>query len=332
VSFFTALLDAAGSYGQGRQQRLQNQQYQQTLDQNQQYRQAEEARQDSQLAIQQAAEARAADAAQRNKGIDPATGKPFLLPPALSQVAPGNKGKAATDAQTLAHLYAYANWLTQNGQTDLAASTLDRAKAMEADIRASNALTMRQNLDLYNQGQESQRTADEISAGITRTGMNNDTSLRTNANTVSGADERNIRTTDTSTQNNIRTTATSLANTQQHIVAETQRTAATEMGKYANANAISTRAGKPLPYPNLDAFNKNLGTNIATVAKDPSKLNSIIQGLYAHAADYNPAWIKAAVDALTNAAEQGAKAQQQTAVPVPTGGPSNLQAPALPQQ
>jgi hypothetical protein len=316
VGFLTALLTGVGGYGQGLQQRRQNQQEQTRLDQEQAYRQSEEARQNAELTLDQQKAQRDTEAAQRNKGIDPATGKPFLMPLAISQVVPGNKGKPATDPQTLAHLYAYANWLTQTGQADLAAATLDRAKAMESDIRSANALTMRQNLDLYNQGQSDQRTAETIAGALQR-----------NENTVGQSDVNNLRTTGTSAQNNIRTTGqsninnlrttgVSRQNTLDNIRQRNQTQTDLFLRAQENQNDAATRTGKTPPYPQLDSFKKGLTTAIKTVTDNPKDLPTILKAVETHASGWDPAWVDYAKQELTQAAKDAAQPIQ----PLPVGG------------
>jgi hypothetical protein len=163
MALLTALAAAYGGWGQGRQQRTQNQQEQERLNQQQAYQNAE-------LTLDQQRAQREQDIYTRNRGIDPATGKPFVLPLPLTQARPNNKGKGgpATDQETLTLLYAQANHYYQTGQTDLAAQTMDRAKAMEADIRANNAQILRQQLDIYNQGEQDKRTADIIAGANQR--------------------------------------------------------------------------------------------------------------------------------------------------------------------
>ena len=333
MSFLTALLGGAGGYlggyGAGKQQALQNRQEQQRLNQEQAYREAEERRQDEELRLEQQKQQLAVDAYQRNLGKDPATGKPFVVPLPLSQVAPNNKGKQPTDQQTLAHLYALANWYNQTGQSDMAASTMDRAKAMESDIRANNALMLRQTLDLYNQGQMDQRSANAIAGALQR-----------NQNTIGGASSREqtmadalmaraLLQADTSTQNNIRTTGTSRQNTLDNIRQRNQTQTDLFMRGYeaqnARAAADAAKSGNPvvLPYPNLDAFKRNLSSNIATVAQDPKKLASLLKALDAHAKDYDPEWIRYATQALQEAAQSasqpigGSQANQNPQYPGP---------------
>ena len=121
MSFFTALLDAAGGFGAGRQQRLQNQQEQTRLNQEQQFRTAEERRQDATLAIDQQRATRENNDYQANAGIDPATQRPFLTPPSVSQIVPNNKGRGGTPTpqQMIAHYDYVARWAAQTHQTNL---------------------------------------------------------------------------------------------------------------------------------------------------------------------------------------------------------------------
>lgn len=303
MALLTSLMYGFGGYGAGKQQRFQDQEEQQKVAQGQSYLDLDKQKQ--QLAV---------DAYTRNRGLDPATNKPFLLPPNLAQVVPNNKGKAATDPQTLAHLYALANWYTQNGQTDLAASTLDRAKAMESDIRANNALILRQQLDFYNQEQSDQRTAAIIGGANSRNQNTTDAALQRTLDIIQGANQRNIRTTDTamadtaarditSTTNNMRTTGVSRQNALDNIAQRNAGQTNLFMRGYEAQNAIATRTGKTVPYPTLDAFKRNLSSNIGVVAQDPSKLDGLLKGLDAHAKDYDPEWVKYAKDELRQAAK-----------------------------
>ena len=147
MSFFTALLDAAGGYGAGRQQRLQNQQYQQTLDQNQQYRQAEEARQDSQLAIQQAAEARTAAEYNANRGLD-AQGKPLApLPVALGkQIA--NLNTVGAPQHAINALYQAAQYYYGQGEKDKGDIAAAQADAIQKGLLESQGQAATLNRDL----------------------------------------------------------------------------------------------------------------------------------------------------------------------------------------
>ena len=121
MSFFTALADAYGAFGAGRQQRLQNQQEQTRLNQEQQFRTAEERRQDATLAIDQQRATRENNDYQANAGIDPATQRPFLTPPSVSQIVPNNKGRGGTPTpqQMIAHYDYVARWAAQTHQTNL---------------------------------------------------------------------------------------------------------------------------------------------------------------------------------------------------------------------
>ena len=222
-------------------------------------------------------------------GIDPTTGLPFQVPKNLQQVAPNNKGKAATDAQTLTHLYAYANWLNQTGQDPT--PVLDRAKAMEADIRANNALMQRDTLDLYNQDQMNQRSANSTCGSPSAEHEYRGRGQLRSDNMIAALLQRALIGANTSTQNNIRTTNTSAANTAAHIQQDMRAQVDNDMRGYESQNAAALKGGTTPPHPNLDPFKANLGAAIAGVSKDPKTLGFYLKALNAHASDYGPALI-----------------------------------------
>lgn len=303
MALLTALAAAYGGFGQGRQQAVQNRQNQEQID-------AQTAYEKSQTALEQQKQQLAVDAYQRNLGIDPTTGKKFVLPLPLSQVAPGNKGKAATDQQTLTHLYSYANWLAQTGQTDQAATVLDRAKSMEADIRANNSLMLRQTLDLYNQGQQDYRTGETIAGALQRNVNTEQGANERNIRSVEGADTRNIRTTNTSMLNTAARDATSIANTQAHIAQQIEQQSNVDMRQMEGENAKATRLKQPPPYPNLQNFKDGLSTAIAAVANDPKQLQTYISRLTQNAGAFGPQLIQYGRLQLEAAARESQQAAQ----------------------
>ena len=108
MSFFTALADAYGGYGQGKQQR-----YQDTLAQQQQ-----------QTAQQQAdIESQKWKAQQRailqNQGTDPDTNQPYVMPKSLTNVSGGLPNKGHATLQQLVDWHtARAHYYRTTGQTD----------------------------------------------------------------------------------------------------------------------------------------------------------------------------------------------------------------------
>lgn len=130
MSFFTALMDAYGGYGQGRQQRFQDQQ-QQT-----QTQQAQEqiTQQQTQTDIEQQKWDQARKQLLQQQGIDPATGQPYVLPGNLTQARPNNQGKGgpATPEEQLALYLRRAQWFRQHGQPDTATDNVNLALGLQS--------------------------------------------------------------------------------------------------------------------------------------------------------------------------------------------------------
>ena len=170
-----------------------------------------------------------------------------------------------------------------------------------------------------------QRTADEIRAGITRTGMNNQTSLATNENTVSGANLRNQNTVGQSNINNLRTTQTSATNNATRVAQQYTAQASNDLRQMHTQNADAVREGKPTPYPNLDTFDAGLSYAIGEVAKDPRKLPEMLKNIDANASKYNPQMLIYAKRQLQDAARDAAQPAKVPIVPiggyVPTAPP-----------
>lgn len=69
-----------------------------------------------------------ANSALRGQGIDPATGKPFVLPPALTRVLPPGLNRQPTSTDYASHENALAQFYTSVGASDLAKDHADSAK------------------------------------------------------------------------------------------------------------------------------------------------------------------------------------------------------------
>lgn len=154
MSFLTALGYAAGGYGHARQQNVVDEQREQALQQQQADRErqlgieAQSAHSLSayrnQMAQQSAAKLKLArDQVLRSMGVDPTTGKAFVLPKSLQQIVPNNAGRVPLDPNTgkpyvggaspdqvLAHRFALAQWLASTGQGPAA-----KIAATEADAQ-----------------------------------------------------------------------------------------------------------------------------------------------------------------------------------------------------
>jgi hypothetical protein len=140
VSFLTAALYGLGAFGQGRQQRTQNQLAQQQQQQQAAYDQA-------QIAAEQA---RTRDERTQNQ-LDPATGqfRPYIPPRPLTQVFPNNHGKAPAQGSPeyaqahVALLYSQANDAERGGYPVTAANLRAQARdeALNTNTLANAAFT-----------------------------------------------------------------------------------------------------------------------------------------------------------------------------------------------
>lgn len=117
MSFATALLTALGSYGRGLQQRRDNQQQQDLYKSDQQYRQSQETR-ENQTAAQQTQVFQDTEAdRKRAQGIDPATGQPFVVPPAVQQAMQRARTfNPGAPQHQLGDLYTILDYQTKTGQ------------------------------------------------------------------------------------------------------------------------------------------------------------------------------------------------------------------------
>jgi|HubBroStandDraft_4_1064222.scaffolds.fasta_scaffold00042_47 hypothetical protein len=163
---FTALLYGLGGYGQGRQQRFQNEQAQiqsrqtqEQIDAEKQYRQREEALQAATLKAAQ-------DQALRARGINPASaqwdpntleftgGKPFAPLPDEQRIVPGKVGThyQVTPQDMIAHYTRLASGFAEEGRTDKANIYGNLAAGIQQEIlRAQNeAATFNRELILTN--------------------------------------------------------------------------------------------------------------------------------------------------------------------------------------
>ena len=134
MALLTALLGAYGGYGQGRQQRTQNQQEQERLNQDQAYREAE-------LSIEEQRAKREQDTYTRSTGIDPATGKPFVMPASLNRIVPGNVGPnyKPTLEDTYRHQMLWYSTLQGQGRADEAAGWLAQAQETARQMNAQQS-------------------------------------------------------------------------------------------------------------------------------------------------------------------------------------------------
>jgi hypothetical protein len=314
MSFLTALLTGFGGYGQGVQQRTQNKQSQDQID-------AQKAYQNSEIALRQRQQADVEDTASRARGVDPATGKPFILPQALTQVVPGNKGKPATTQDQYNHFSAVARWAYSNGYTDMGDYASGQAKDLLNEMTRAQAEAAQNQRDIFNQGEQDRRTAETVAGAMGRTVLTTDTSRANNEDTTGQSNINNLRTTTQSDVNSARTAATSrsntLANINQRASTQTDLFMRGYEAQNARAKADADKSGNAvdLPYPNLDAFKQNLSANIASVAQNPKSLPGVLKALDAHAKDYDPEWIQYAEQKLTEAAQAASAAQDQPGVP-----------------
>jgi hypothetical protein len=179
LSFATAVLYGLGGYQRGKQQRFEDTEQQRQLTDEEAQTKAEEARQATadqraQTLFQQQQEDR-----QRNMGIDPATGKPFVMPQSLTQIRPNNAGKGgpASLQDLYNHYSSLAQYYTKNGQTDLAAFAGSQAAETARQLAAQQAQGAQfqreqysqymQNMrDQYNQSHEDQRSKDRESFDV----------------------------------------------------------------------------------------------------------------------------------------------------------------------
>ena len=323
MSFLTAAANAFGGYERGKRDKADRLRQQQQQDQELAIQKEQEHEHEQQFADTE-------EDRLRNRGIDPATGRPFVVPPELLQVAPNNKGiplldpatgkpyeGGASPHQELEHAYKWAQFYSQHGDQTDAQLWLQKAKDIDASMK----------LDL--QALHDKQMYEAAMYG-------HDVSRENNINTVQGADTRNIRTTDTSRantfdrdttsrDNNIRTTDTSRQNAIDRVAQQQSAQVENDVRAMRNQNAIATRTGKTEPYPNLDAAEQNLSRAIGVVASDPKKLNEYLKGLDAHAADYGPEFLIYAKRMLQNAAQGGSQAARPF-----LGHPPATQPPAYP--
>lgn len=170
MSFFSALGNFYGARQRAKALTSQRQFQNREMAQNDAQRRKLEAEQTSAEAATQKA---AHEARLRARGIDPTTGKPFLLPKPLQQVVPGNKGVPMIDPMTkkpyvggaspdavLAHEEALARYYASTGQTPLANVEQNQVKEtlqeeIQKELRAEQMAALdnriryeNQNLDL----------------------------------------------------------------------------------------------------------------------------------------------------------------------------------------
>jgi len=328
MAFLTALLGAAGGFGQGRLQRQQTDLDKQRQADTHAYEQAQTDAERAHVGIEQQEEAAKQQATQRNLGIDPITGKPFVIPKPLTQVAPNNKGRAATPEQLYQHYSNLARYYVGTGQTDAANLAAQQASEIQRQMISNNALQMRAILDYYNQAHQDQRSANTQAGALQR-----------NLNTVGGADARaaNVQSGEDFRQ---QVTQGGLDRRQQaSIAAANARNAASVAQRYTaqsntdlrsmeQQNAMATREGKPTPYPNLDSFKGALASAIDAVTKDPKKLKKYLQTIDSYGPVFGPQLLIYARRQLQDAARD---AQSSALGPntkfLPVGGVNGVKIP-----
>lgn len=318
MSFLTALLGAAGGYGAGRQQALQNKQNQEQID-------AQNAYEQEQISLDKQKQKMAEDVYQRQTGIDPATGKSVQLPPALLQVAPGNKGKPATDQQEIDHLYAVANNYVQRGFPDLAAPYLDRAKSLEGILKSAQTQEATLNREVLLNNLTTNRdfglnnliTNRDVNLQGTRDQAAMDRLLDTLSNRIllnQMTTNRDITTTGMRDQ-------TSIANTQARIAQQISQQSNIDLREMEKQNATALRNKQPSPYPNLDNFKTGLGQAITAVSKDPKQLQTYLGRLNANAGAFGPQLTAYGRSQLEAAARESQAATAQPGGSQATGNP-----------
>ena len=124
MSFFTALADAYGGYGAGKQQRFQDTQQQEQTRQQQEQLQQQQQQTDieSQKWREQQREIL------QNKGINPDTNQPYVMPQSLTNVSGGLPNKGHTTIQQLIDWHnARAHYYRSTGQLDNATGEENQA-------------------------------------------------------------------------------------------------------------------------------------------------------------------------------------------------------------
>ncbi len=175
MSFFSALGNFYGAQQRAKALTSQRQFQNKEMAQNDAQRRKLEA---EQTAAEAATQKAAHDARMRARGIDPTTGKPFLLPKPLQQIVPGNKGVAMIDPttgkpyvggaspdQVLAHEEALARYYASTGQMPLANVEQNQVKEtlqeeIQKELRAEQMAALNNRIQ-YEQQNLGLRSSDE---------------------------------------------------------------------------------------------------------------------------------------------------------------------------
>ena len=256
-------------------------------------------------------------------GINPATGKPFILPMELTQVNPGNKGiptldpatgkpypGGASPQQLLDFHYRRAQYFYEHN--DKNAGDIETQKAASIDAAIKEATQAQHYKEMY----EAAMYGHDVSAANNL--RTTETSASNNANT------NNTRLTTTAMNNNASTlgrmiaSGTTLQVAQEKIASDYQKQIDKDVADMQAASTKATLHGQPNPFPDIGVYKSALAQGITAVTKDPKQLdhwlNWVDQG--GAAGKYTPSMIIQAKDYLRRAA-------QDATPPPPQAGGSN---------
>ncbi len=94
------------------------------------------------MASEQSYRKHESDLTDRKSGIDPTTGKPFVLPQNLTQVAPNNHGAKATPDQLIAHLHGLSQFYASQGDFNAANEYRSQIADVYNQQKAQQAIAM----------------------------------------------------------------------------------------------------------------------------------------------------------------------------------------------
>lgn len=339
MSFLTALAYAAGGFGKGRQQAYQNR-----LAQQQQQQQANY--ENRQLGIEeQNADLNRQVTAQQLEDYKRTNAQAVANRAFESRLQlPAKWGLMSPDQRT-AYLLVRQNAAARAGDTDIVNETQKQLDQIYGLTKVGLQAQSRAALEQAIMAGEMQRAILGADTRIQTTGMNNSTSRANNQNTVSGAMGRTVYTqgaensrlgtrladADKRQQRSIAAAdARAAASVQERYVADADR----DVAKMYHDNAISTRDGKPLPFPVVTQFETSYGAALGAVTKDPTKLSAVLSKIQASEPIVGPTLVNYAVQHLRQAAAeaQAARIPANAHLVPPISPPVTLPPPALPQQ
>lgn len=207
----------------------------------------------------------------------------------------------------------------QNADTRSKAEADQAKKNALAGLIAQQTLALKQASAKFKEGplfqQAQQKINNALQLGMKRINMSQTVAeihAAASVTTTSMRDATSVQNTGTRADVSMRgqdlTHADRLATLQQGATKQAQ----TIISKYSNANAISTREGKPIPYPWLDGYNKSLTEALVLVGQSPEKLPGILKKAHevAKADGYDPVAMQAAEQALIKAANDAVAAKK----------------------